>query len=49
MKFYVDDTMAYEVSMKQSFGSMYSKQGQPFDQKFHMILNCAIDGNFFGM
>jgi hypothetical protein len=48
MRFYVDDKLSHEVSMKQSFGSMYSRQGQPFDQRFHLILNNAVGGNFFG-
>ena len=25
----------------------YTKNGQPFDQPFHFILNIAVGGNFF--
>jgi beta-glucanase (GH16 family) len=31
-----------------SFGTMYSADGKPFDQAFHMILNVAVGGAFFG-
>jgi beta-glucanase (GH16 family) len=31
-----------------SFGSRYSSGGKPFDQDFHIILNVAIGGNYFG-
>ena len=26
----------------------YTKNGQPWDQRFHMLLNLAVGGNFFG-
>ena len=30
------------------FGGLYSAPGQPFDRRFHLVLNLAVGGNFFG-
>lgn len=48
MRFYVDEQLSHTQSLDVSFGGLYGKNRAPFDQKFHMILNLAIGGNFFG-
>lgn len=51
IKWYLDNTLFQTISMNQWFTTpgqnTYSKMGQPFDQKFHIILNLAVGGNFF--
>ena len=54
IRWYLDDTLKYSVSLNKSFYNNvpgntdpYTKNGQPFDQEFFMILNLAIAGNFF--
>lgn len=47
MTFYVDSTVVWTQSLAKSFGSNYAKNGQPFDQKFHILLNVAVAGGFF--
>jgi len=52
MRWYLDDTLKRKASLVRSFyaGSgpnPYNDIRQPFDQRFHMILNLAVAGNFF--
>jgi beta-glucanase (GH16 family) len=53
MKWYVDDIQGFEVSLNQSFAlkppanNPYTRNYQPFDQEFHIILNLAVAGYFF--
>lgn len=47
MKFFVDNNVIWTQSLERSFGSLYSKNGQPFDQRFHILLNVAVAGGFF--
>ena len=42
-----DDKLTWSQSLSRSFGDIYSKNGAPFDQKFHLILNVAVAGQFF--
>lgn len=47
LRFFVDDRMIWQQSLTESFGSIYSGNGKPFDQKFHILLNVAVAGGFF--
>jgi len=47
LKFYVDAQLTWTQSLQRSFGSIYPRNGAPFDQKFHMLLNVAVAGGFF--
>ena len=44
VRFYVDDSLYHEVPKVKDDGS----DGWPFDQKFHLILNVAVGGNWGG-
>jgi len=46
MRFYVDSTLTWSVNLNKMWGS-YTAPRQPWDQRFHMIINLAIGGNFF--
>jgi len=48
MKWFVDNTLSHSENLNKSWGSMYQRNGQPWDQRFHLILNMAVAGNFFG-
>jgi len=54
IQFFVDGNNFYTMTLKRSFNNAgansfpYSKDGQPFDQQFYLILNLAIGGGFFG-
>jgi len=52
LMWFVDDEKTYELNLNRSWWSRrgtnpYTGPYQPFDQEFHLILNCAIAGNFF--
>jgi len=52
-RWYVDEKQYHAESIDKSMWSgkgtnPYTKNGQPFDQPFHWILNVAVGGNFFG-
>lgn len=47
IEFYVDDRKIFEYNLDQKVADVYKKNGSPFDQKFHIILNLAVGGNFF--
>jgi len=52
LMWFVDDEKTYELSLNRSWWSgrgtnPYTGPYQPFDQRFHLILNLAIAGNFF--
>lgn len=44
VRFYADDSLYHEVPKVKDDGS----DGWPFDQKFHLILNLAVGGNWGG-
>jgi hypothetical protein len=50
-RFFVDDTCIWRVNLSRSFNiggvGPYTAPGQPWDQKFHLIINLAIGGGFF--
>lgn len=46
LKFFVDDRLAWTQTLQRSFGN-YGKNGAPFDQRFHILLNVAVAGGFF--
>jgi len=54
IQFALDGNVYFTVPLQQSFNNAgagsypYSKNGQPFDQNFHFILNLAVGGGFFG-
>jgi len=52
MKWYIDDVLTQNYDMNRWWNSsaqnVYSAKGQPFDQRFHFILNLAVGGSFFG-
>lgn len=53
MRWYVDGKQFHTESIDKPLWSgkgpnPYTKNGQPFDQQFHWILNCAVGGQFFG-
>jgi beta-glucanase (GH16 family) len=48
MKWFVDNKNTFTVNLDKSFGSFYKANGQPWDQRFHIIINVAVGGNFFG-
>jgi len=52
MKWYIDNTLIQNYDMNRWWNSsargVYSARGQPFDQRFHFILNLAVGGAFFG-
>jgi beta-glucanase (GH16 family) len=47
MKWYMDNKNTFTVDMNKSWGSIYKAKGQPWDQRFHIIINVAVGGNFF--
>lgn len=47
LKFYVDSVHIWTQTLQTSFGAMYNKNGAPFDQRFHLLLNVAVAGGFF--
>jgi len=47
MKFFVDGKQYWQASTNDNFGSFYNGNGKPFDQRFYILLNVAIGGNFF--
>jgi beta-glucanase (GH16 family) len=52
MKWYIDSTLTQSFDMNRWWNSsqqgVYSAMGQPFDRRFHFILNLAVGGGFFG-
>lgn len=52
MKWYIDSTLIQNYDMNRWWNSsqqgVYSARGQPFDRRFHFVLNLAVGGNFFG-
>jgi len=44
---FLDGRETYRESLQRSFGDIYTANGQPFDQRFHLIFNVAVGGNFF--
>jgi beta-glucanase (GH16 family) len=52
MKWYIDNTLTQSYSLNRWWNSsqqgVYSAMGQPWDRRFHFILNLAVGGNFFG-
>jgi beta-glucanase (GH16 family) len=45
MTFYVDGVLGWTQPLSKTFGAMYNgRQGAPFDQRFHMLLNVAVAG-----
>jgi beta-glucanase (GH16 family) len=47
MKWFMDSKNTYTVQLNKNFGSIYKANGQPWDQRFHIIINVAVGGNFF--
>jgi len=52
MKWFVDDINFYTLNTSRWWNNSpqnnpYSAPGQPWDQKFHLLLNLAVGGNFF--
>jgi len=52
MRWYVDDQQFFEQNLDKNWWegggrNPYTANGQPWDQKFHIILNLAIGGAFF--
>jgi len=52
VRWYVDTNMYYSMSLDRNFWSgkgsnPYTANGQPFDQRFHIVINLAIGGGFF--
>jgi beta-glucanase (GH16 family) len=52
VRWYVDQTMYHKMTLERSFYSgkganPYTANGQPFEQRFHILLNLAIGGGFF--
>jgi beta-glucanase (GH16 family) len=47
MKWFMDNKNTFTVPMNKNFGSIYKSNGQPWDQRFHIIINVAVGGNFF--
>jgi beta-glucanase (GH16 family) len=52
VRWYVDDTMYHKMNLVRSFYSgvgpnPYTANRQPFEQRFHILLNLAIGGGFF--
>jgi beta-glucanase (GH16 family) len=53
MRFYFDQTNVFTLALNRSWcppGSTncpYNKAGQPWDKRFHMLLNLAVGGGFF--
>lgn len=54
IQFAIDGRVFHTQTLQKNFNNAaagahpYSKNGSPFDQNFHFILNLAIGGNFFG-
>jgi len=52
MKWFIDDYnfQTYDLNRwwNVTANGVYSKMGQPWDQRFHFILNLAVGGGFFG-
>jgi beta-glucanase (GH16 family) len=52
MNWYIDNTLTQSYSLNRWWSSsaqgVYSAMGQPFDRRFHFILNLAVGGGFFG-
>lgn len=49
MKWMMDDLVYHDESLEKNFWeNLYTRQGQPFDKNFYMIINMAVGGNFFG-
>jgi hypothetical protein len=51
-RYYLDTTLYWTVNLNVSWcpagiACPYTKAGQPWDQKFHILLNMAIGGGFF--
>jgi len=45
----VDGRVYHEETLQRNFQpGFYSQNGQPFDKPFHMIINLAVGGSFFG-
>eukprot|EP00999_Lentomonas_sp_LEN2_P003097 NODE_949_length_1101_cov_100.320329_g905_i0.p1 GENE.NODE_949_length_1101_cov_100.320329_g905_i0~~NODE_949_length_1101_cov_100.320329_g905_i0.p1 ORF type:complete len:298 (-),score=32.78 NODE_949_length_1101_cov_100.320329_g905_i0:96-989(-) len=52
MRWYVDGALMHRMNLDRSFYSgsgpnPYTANRQPFDQRFHMIINLAVAGNYF--
>jgi beta-glucanase (GH16 family) len=45
----VDGSVYHSETLQRNFwNGLYTKNGQPFDKNFFLILNLAVGGNFFG-
>jgi len=52
IRWYFDKRMYYKTTLNRSFWSgkgtnPYTANRQPFDQRFHFVINLAVGGNFF--
>jgi len=47
MKWYVDGKNTFTVGVNKNWGEPYKKNVQPWDNRFHIILNMAVGGSFF--
>jgi len=47
MRFKVDGTLVWTVDLNKSWGPAYSAPRKPWDQRFHILINLAVGGNFF--
>ncbi|CAL8127868.1 unnamed protein product [Orchesella dallaii] len=49
MMWIVDDRVYHEETLERNFWeSVYTANGQPYDKEFHIIINLAVGGMFFG-
>lgn len=53
IRIYVDDTLQWTVDLNRNWyagvgPNPYTKNGQPWDQRMHLIMNVAVGGGFFG-
>jgi len=47
MTFFVDDKMYWKATVNDNHGAVYNGNGKPFDQRFYILLNVAVGGDFF--
>jgi beta-glucanase (GH16 family) len=47
MKFRMDGKSYWTVGTNKNWGSPYTENTKPWDQRFHIIINLAVGGNFF--
>jgi len=46
-RFMMDGNTYWTSNINRNWGKPYTKNGQPWDQRFHIIINLAVGGNFF--